>query len=68
MLPIHPHSAWPETTWHCEFGPHGFGVHGLGGMGRKVPSSTTGLGMAANKFKICIEKLSAHFLIFRIGE
>jgi hypothetical protein len=48
----HPHWACPETTWHCELGPHGDGVQGLGGMGRKVPSSTTGLGTGATNVKL----------------
>jgi hypothetical protein len=48
MLGIQPHWACPKTTWHCELGPQGVGVQGLGGMGRKVPSSTTGLSMGAN--------------------
>jgi hypothetical protein len=48
----HPHWAWPETTWHCEFGPHGDGVQGLGGMGRNVPSSTTGFGTGATNVKL----------------
>jgi hypothetical protein len=47
-----PHWACPETTWHCELGPHGDGVQGLGGMGRNVPSSTTGLGTGATNVKL----------------
>ena len=52
MLGIQPHWACPETTWHCELGPQGVGVQGLGGIGRRVPSSTTGLSMGAKKVKI----------------
>lgn len=44
-----PHWACPETTWHCELGPQGDGVHGLGGRGRNVPSSTTGLVSGATR-------------------
>ena len=51
MLGTQPHWACPETTWHCELGPHGVGVHGFGGMGRNVPSSTTGLGTGATIVK-----------------
>lgn len=48
-----PHWACPETAWHCEFGPHGDGVHGFGGMGRNVLSSTTGLGVGATNVNEC---------------
>jgi len=43
------HCACPETTWHCEFGPQGGGLQGLGGSGDRVASSTTGLGTGAIK-------------------
>ena len=46
MLAKQPHWACPATTVHCELGPQGCGLHGFGGSGRKVPSSTTGLGLA----------------------
>ena len=32
-----------------ELGPHGCDWHGLGGKGRKVATSATGLGMATTK-------------------
>jgi hypothetical protein len=48
-----PHWACPETAWHCEFGPHGDGVHGFGGMGRNVLSSTTGLVVGATNVNEC---------------
>ena len=54
MPDTQPHLACPKTTWHCEFGPHGDVVHGLDGMGRNVPSSTTGFGIGAtNVIKFC---------------
>ena len=52
MPDTQPHLACPKTTWHCEFGPHGDGVHGLGGMGRNVPSSTTGFGIGTTNVKM----------------
>jgi hypothetical protein len=51
ILGRQPHWACPERTWHCELGPHGDGVHGLGGIGRNVPSSTTGFGIGTTNVK-----------------
>jgi len=39
------HWATPPTAWHWAFEPQGGGLHGFGGMGRKVPSSTVGEGI-----------------------
>lgn len=44
-----PHWACPATTWHCELGPHGVGVHGFDGTGGNVLSSTTGLVVGATR-------------------
>ena len=52
ILGRQPHWACPERTWHCELGPHGDGVHGLGGIGLNVPSSTTGFGIGTTNVKL----------------
>ena len=45
----HEHSARPPDGRQMELGPHGCDWHGLGGKGRKVATSATGLGMATTK-------------------
>jgi len=55
ILAWHPHWAWPDTTWHWEFGPQGDGLQGLGGIGLNVPSSTTGVGIDATNVKMGLD-------------
>ena len=52
------HWACPATTWHCEFNPHGGGLHGLGGRGEGVTVSPTGFRMAAKEINESVRENS----------